>query len=107
MKKLGFIFASLFVLVAVTSTVNAQTATSIASAEASARIVAPIEISKVADLKFGNIAAGPSAGIVEISTEDNRTSTGGVTLIAAGNVSNAAAFDITGYPNAIFLTCPF
>jgi hypothetical protein len=102
MKKLGFIFASLFVLVAVTSTVNAQTATSIASAEASARIVAPIEISKVADLKFGNIAAGPSAGIVEISTNDNRTSNGGVTLIAAGNVSNAAAFDITGYPNATF-----
>lgn len=102
MKKLGFIFASLFVLVAVTSTVNAQTATSTASAEASARIVAPIEISKVADLKFGNIAAGPSAGIVEISTDDNRTSNGGVTLIAAGNVSNAAAFDITGYPNATF-----
>jgi hypothetical protein len=33
---------------------------------------------------------------------DVRTSTGGVTLIAAGNVSNAAAFDIIGYPDATF-----
>lgn len=69
-KKIGFIFSSLFLL--------------------------------VADLKFGNIAAGPSAGIVEISTDDMRTSNGGVTFIAAGNVSNAASLDITGYPNATF-----
>jgi hypothetical protein len=33
---------------------------------------------------------------------DVRTATGGVTLIAAGNVSNAASFDIIGYPDASF-----
>jgi len=102
MKKLGIIFASLLLMVAVSTTVNAQTSSATASADASARIVAPLEITKVADLKFGNIAAGPSAGTVVMSAADVRTGTGGVTLIAAGNVSNAAAFDITGYPDASF-----
>ncbi|MBN2682931.1 MAG: DUF4402 domain-containing protein, partial [Bacteroidales bacterium] len=41
--------------------------------EASAHIIQPLEISKVADLKFGNIAAGPSAGTVVIATDDART----------------------------------
>ncbi|MFN6377822.1 MAG: DUF4402 domain-containing protein, partial [Flavobacteriales bacterium] len=31
-----------------------------------------------------------------------RTSTGGVTLIEAGNVSNAASFDVNGYADASF-----
>jgi hypothetical protein len=37
-----------------------------------------------------------------MSTDDVRTSDGGVTLIAAGNESNAASFDITGAPDATF-----
>ncbi|MFN6085257.1 MAG: DUF4402 domain-containing protein, partial [Fluviicola sp.] len=67
-----------------------------------ANIVEPLQITKTADLKFGNIAAGPSAGQVDMSISDVRTATGGVTLITAGNVSNAAAFDIIGYADASF-----
>jgi hypothetical protein len=37
-----------------------------------------------------------------MGTDGNRTSNGGLTLIAAGNVSNAADFSIQGYPNATF-----
>jgi hypothetical protein len=102
MKKMMFLFASLLFVAVLTSSVNAQTASSTANAEASARIIAPLEILKVADLKFGNIAAGPSAGTVVIATDDARTKSGGVTLIAAGNVSNAASFDIVGYPDGTF-----
>ncbi|MDH4472188.1 MAG: DUF4402 domain-containing protein, partial [Fluviicola sp.] len=81
------------------STTYAQ---STASADASARIVSPLQITKTADLKFGNIAAGPAAGTVDMAITDVRSATGGVTLISAGNVSNAAAFDIIGYPDATF-----
>jgi len=97
-----FLFASLLIVAIFSSSLNAQTASATASADASARIIAPLEIFKVADLKFGNIAAGTSAGTVVIGTDDSRVKTGGVTLIAAGNVSNSASFDILGYPEATF-----
>ena len=98
MKKLSTVLAGALLMVGF-STSFAQ---STASADASARIVSPLQITKTADLAFGNIAAGPSAGTVDMDINDVRTSTGGVTLIAAGNVSNAAAFDIIGYPDATF-----
>ena len=97
MKNLSKVLAGALLFVG--STTFAQ---STASADASARIVEPLQITKTADLKFGNIAAGPSAGQVDMSISDVRTATGGVTLITAGNVSNAAAFDIIGYPDASF-----
>lgn len=98
MKKLSTVLAGALLVVGF-STSYAQ---STASAEASAKIVEPLQITKTADLKFGNIAAGPTAGQVDMSITDVRTATGGVTLIAAGNVSNAAAFDIIGAPDASF-----
>ncbi len=98
MKKLNLLFAGALLITGFSTTYAQSTA----SAEASARIVSPLQITKTADLKFGNIAAGPSAGTVEMGTNDVRTAAGGVTLIAAGNVSNAAAFDIIGYPDATF-----
>ena len=81
---------------------NAQTASSTATASASARIVTPLEITKNVDLAFGNIAAGPSAGTVTIATDGTRNGNGGVTLITAGSISNAAQFSIVGYPSATF-----
>ena len=98
MKKLITIFAGALTVIGFSTTFAQSTA----SADASARIVSPLQITKTADLKFGNIAAGPSAGTVDMAISDVRTATGGVTLIAAGNVSNAAAFDIIGYPDASF-----
>ena len=76
--------------------------TASASATASANIIQPLEIVKTADLAFGNIASGTSEGTVVIATDGARTSTGGVTLIEAGNVSNAASFDVNGLADASF-----
>jgi hypothetical protein len=98
MKKLSTIFAGALFVVGFSSAYAQSTA----SADASARIVSPLQITKTADLKFGNVAAGPAAGTVDMAITDVRTATGGVTLISAGNVSNAAAFDIIGYPDATF-----
>jgi len=98
MKKLSTIFAGALFVVGFSNTYAQSTA----AAEASARIVSPLQITKTADLKFGNIAAGPSAGTVDMAITDVRTAAGGVTLISAGNVSNAAAFDIIGSPDATF-----
>lgn len=98
MKKSIIVLASLLAIVFVSNTVKAQTAT----ANASANIVQPLEIMKVADLAFGNIAAGPVSGTVTIDTDGSRSGDGGITLIAAGNVSNAANFSIVGYPEATF-----
>ena len=98
MKKLSTIFAGALFVVGFSSAYAQSTA----SADASARIVSPLQITKTADLKFGNVAAGPAAGTVDMAITDVRTATGGVTLISAGNVSNAAAFDIIGAPDATF-----
>ncbi|MFY7707422.1 MAG: DUF4402 domain-containing protein [Flavobacteriales bacterium] len=76
--------------------------TASATATASANIIQPLEIVKTADLAFGNIASGTSEGTVVIATDGARTSTGGVTLIEAGNVSNAASFDVNGLADASF-----
>jgi len=102
MKKVTLIFASLLVIVAVSKTSQAQVPQSTATATASAQIVQPLVITKVADLAFGNIAAGTASGTVVIDTDGNRMGDGGITLITAGSVSNAANFSLTGYPEATF-----
>jgi hypothetical protein len=71
--------------------------TASATATASANIIQPLEIAKTADLAFGNIASGTADGTVVIAVDGSRTSTGGVTLIEAGNVSNAASFDVNRF----------
>ncbi|MBL0316158.1 MAG: DUF4402 domain-containing protein [Flavobacteriales bacterium] len=76
--------------------------TASATATASANIIQPLQIAKTADLAFGNIASGTADGTVVIAVDGARTSTGGVTLIEAGNVSNAASFDVTGLADASF-----
>lgn len=90
-------------LVVLATGVFAQgTPTASATGTASANIVQPLEMAKIADLAFGNIAAGTAAGVVTIATDGSRTATGGVTLNAAGSVQNAASFDINGLADANF-----
>ena len=98
MKNLKSFFVA-SVLVFGASSSFAQTS---ASADASANIVTPLQIIKTADLLFGNIASGATPGTVDMALNDVRTSAGGVTLISAGNISNAAAFDVLGHPDASF-----
>ena len=99
MKK--FLVFTAAIVVSVSSFAQGNPTAS-ATATASANIIQPLEIVKTADLAFGNIASGTSEGTGVIATDGARTSTGGVTLIEAGNVSNAASFDINGYADASF-----
>ncbi len=99
MKK--FFVLSVALVVAVASFAQGNPTAS-ATATASANIVQPLQIAKTADLAFGNIASGTADGTVVIAVDGSRTSTGGVTLIEAGNVSNAASFGITGFADATF-----
>lgn len=65
-----------------------------ASATSTSVVVAPIAIAKAADLAFGKIAAGATAGTVTVSPNGARSVSGGV--VAAGGTSTAAQFNVTG-----------
>jgi hypothetical protein len=66
-----------------------------ATATASATIITPMSISKTADMNFGYLSVGASAGTVVLAPAGTRTYTGGVTLLSGGTVT-AAAFTVTG-----------
>jgi hypothetical protein len=60
----------------------------------------PIALQKTADLAFGNILAGATAGTVVLAPEGTRTAGGGATALA-GSFS-AAAFIVSGSPSALY-----
>lgn len=66
----------------------------VANATSTGTVVAPIAITKVADLSFGNFTSSAAAGTVTISPNNARGVSGGVT--AAGGTSAAARFDVVG-----------
>ncbi len=70
------------------------------SATASANVIAPIQITKIADLVFGDFAPG-TGGTVTVSTSGARTATGPV-LSTAGTAPSAARFNVLGEANATF-----
>jgi hypothetical protein len=102
MKKFLTLTSTLMLVVLATGVFAQGNPTASATATASANVVQPLEIVKTADLAFGNLASGTAAGTVTIATDGSRTATGGVSLIAAGSVQNAAAFDINGFADASF-----
>ncbi|MGX4641958.1 DUF4402 domain-containing protein [Massilia sp. SYSU DXS3249] len=63
-------------------------------------VVAPIQITKMVDLSFGNFAAGASLGTVALGTDGSRSVTGGVVGLAGG--SAAAQFDVVGQTGATY-----
>ena len=67
-----------------------------ATANATARVVTPISITKLTDLNFGSLIAGPVAGTVVVDPAGIRTATGGATLV--NSPFGAATFDVTGEP---------
>ena len=105
MKKTVFLLASLFVMMLATQQMKAQVS---ASATAAANIITPIQISKAADLYFGNIVAGTNPGTVTVSHDGIRTKSGGVTLpTATPGTITAAKFNISGLPSATYsITLP-
>lgn len=64
-----------------------------ASADAKAKILAPVTVTKTADLDFGTIVTGTVADTVQISTAGARTC--GTNLVCSGAVS-AAGFTVDG-----------
>jgi Domain of unknown function (DUF4402) len=61
-----------------------------ATGTVAADIVEPLTLTKTADLDFGTIVPGGTAGVVRVDVSGARTSTGGTTL--AGGTVSAAAF---------------
>jgi len=77
-----------------TTYANAQAT---ASADASATIIAPIDISMAANMDFGNVAVNASNGTVLLDPiTGTRTAGGGVTLPASAGTVSLAKFDVTG-----------
>jgi spore coat protein U-like protein len=65
-----------------------------ANATSTSVVIQAIAISNNGNLSFGNIAAGTGAGTVTVSPDGTRSVTGGT--IAAGGISTAAQFNVTG-----------
>lgn len=79
-----------------------------ATADASATILTPIEITNASDMNFGNMAVNATPGTVVLTPAGTRTPSGGVTFLAAnpGTVT-AASFTVTGLANATYsITLP-
>ncbi len=80
-----------------------------AKASATATVVAPISLSKVTDMNFGNVAVSSSgSGSVILTTADTRSTSGtGVTLPATSGTVSAAAFTVAGAPGFTYsITLP-
>jgi Mat/Ecp fimbriae major subunit len=75
---------------------TAQAAT--ATATAKAKILAPITVTKTADLDFATIVTGTAPATVGVSTAGVRSC--GVGLVCSGTAT-AAKFDVTGTTNAV------
>jgi hypothetical protein len=90
------------------SSLSAAQNSATASANAKANIISPITIVKVvgADLNFGDVVPGATAGTVVVDPAAARTSTGGVAL-GNGAAVAAAAFTVGGGNNATYtITLP-
>jgi hypothetical protein len=76
-----------------------------ASASGTATVIAPMTISKTADLRFGSFAPTTSAGSVVISTAGARSGTN--VSLSSLNTGGAAGFSVTGDTTATYtITLP-
>jgi hypothetical protein len=72
-----------------------------ATATSNARVITAISITKLVDLRFGDIVPGAAIGTVRMTPAGVRTSTGGTTL-GNGAGSSPASFQVSGQANATF-----
>ncbi len=102
MKKLVFLFVSLFVVVVATENVSAQNEAT-ATAQTSATIITPISLVKNVDLTFGNIVRSSTAGKVEITPSGDRSFSGGASAFGTSDGNPAAAqFAVSGEIGALY-----
>jgi len=95
--KLAWIVTLCMVLCCFMKPVNAATAT----ATVTANIVITMSLTTQSNIAFGDVSAGSTSGTVILSTQGNRTSTGGTT-INSGQSGSQAEFSATGEPGAVF-----
>ncbi len=93
MKKIITFFAAAVIMIASCVEANGQFTAS-ANASTTATIVAPITISRTADMVLGTITPGATGGTLVLAPDNSRTVTGTVQFMAAP-AGVAAAFDIT------------
>lgn len=75
-----------------------------ASANASATVVANLQIANTLGMDFGTLIVDPAVpGTVVMTPAGLRTSTGGVTLVTGASTPAAATFRVTGQPNAQYV----
>ncbi len=97
MKKLVFLFTSLFVFVVALQNVNAQKPKAVdGDGTATAKIITPIAIEEGNSLSFGSIASGTEESTVKISTEGNRTLESGDATLYTSDAGQTGTFDVTG-----------
>jgi spore coat protein U-like protein len=82
--------------VAAIAMAGAANAQATATADSKATVIAPLTITKTSDLDFGVFAPGSTPGNVMVGQFNDRTSTGGVTLVASTH--STAGFSIVGAP---------
>jgi uncharacterized protein DUF4402 len=106
MRKLSLValaFVTIGLLAAATASAQ-NTATT--SANATARIITPISLTKNTDMNFGDVVASGSLGTVILSTAAARSTTGGASLGSATGVT-AGSFAVAGQPSATYaITLP-
>lgn len=96
MKNLIVFTFSLLTIGLIHSPLFAQTQEEV---QVGATIGSPLEITKSADLHFGDIVAGATAGTLTIDTDGNITTTGGTETFTFGdNDPSVATFDLKGMP---------
>jgi hypothetical protein len=65
-------------------------------------ILQPLSVVKTADLDFGTLVAGPTAGTITVNPVSGaRSSTGGT--VTVGSPSTAASFQATGLVNQLYI----
>lgn len=94
MKQIVRFFAFAIILYAFSANASGQVS---ATADASATIVAPITISRVTDMNFGNVVTSAAPGTVILAPDATRTPGGGASLLPTqpGTVT-AATFTVGG-----------
>lgn len=96
MKKVTLIVSMITLFVGFSSTALAQAPAS-ADAPTAATIVAPILITNVTPMNFGNFATSTAGGTLILKTDGDRTESGGVKLTTTASITpTAAEFNVTG-----------
>jgi hypothetical protein len=106
MKKLGFLFAGLFVMALATQQVKAQDGISATgTADVKATLIRPITIEKVDDLNFGTIVVPSTTAGGTVKVDVGTTEVTGTDIILAeslGGPLTAASFTVSGDANATY-----